>query len=198
MLLKTKGEVALNRIILFVFLFTGLLLSDEFQVNKKQKNMVKFISDTPIENFEGITEKIDGYIFWLDSDMTKSSEIYLEVDLNSLDTGIGLRNRHMRENYLETDRYPITHFKGKMISSTIVDDTTISIEAEGVIFIHGIEQPLNLKADLIKRTDGFRVKTNFIVKLSDFNIEIPSIMFYKIDENMQLELDFYIKGLPEQ
>jgi polyisoprenoid-binding protein YceI len=162
---------------------TGVALSGEYQVDKKKANMVKFISDAPIEDFEGITDKIDGYLFFEDSDFTENSEIYFEVDLNALDTGIGLRNRHMRENYLETDRFPLTHFKGKMNSSNMANDTTISVEAEGVIFIHGVEQPLTVTANLIKKTNGYRIQTNFIVKLSDFEIEIPSIMFYKINEN---------------
>jgi polyisoprenoid-binding protein YceI len=99
----------------------------------------------------------------------------------------------MRENYLETDSYPLTHFKGKIINSNVTNDTTISVEAKGVIFIHGIEQPLILTANLINKTDGYRIQANFIVKLSDFKIEIPSIMFYKINENMDLQLDFYVK-----
>ena len=28
------------------------------------------------------------------------------MDLRTLDTGIGLRNRHLRENYLEVDKAP--------------------------------------------------------------------------------------------
>ena len=40
---------------------------------------------------------------------------------------------------------------------------------------------------------GYRVKTNFEVKLTDFDIEVPKLMFVKIDETMQLELDFHLK-----
>ena len=177
---------------------TGVVFSGEYQVNKDKNNVVKFISDAPIENFEGVTDKIDGYIYWEDSVLTKNSEFYFEVDLNSLDTGIGLRNRHMRDNYLETDQFPLTHYKGKIISSTVLNDTTISADAEGVIFIHGVEQPLSVKTNLFKQTNGYRIQTRFNVKLSDFKIEIPSIMFYKINENMDLRCDFYVKEIKDQ
>ena len=46
--------------------------------------------------------------------------------------------------------------------------------------------------------NGFRIKADFIVKLSDFGIEIPSIMFYKIDENMDMQLDFYMINVSEK
>ena len=151
----------MKRLIILVLLMAGVTVSGEFQVDKNKSNMVKFVSDAPIENFEGITDKIDGYLYWEDSDMTENSDVYFEVDLNSLDTGIGLRNRHMRENYLETDRFPLTHFKGKIIHSNVVNDTTISVEAEGTIFIHGIEQPLTVTATLFKKLNGYRIQTSF-------------------------------------
>ena len=188
----------MKKLIILILLMTGVVFSGEFHVDKDKNNIVKFISDAPIENFEGVTDKIDGYLFFEDSDLTKNSELYFEVDLNSLDTGIGLRNRHMRENYLETDRFPLTHYKGKIISSNVVNDTTVSVKAEGVIFIHGIEQPLVVTANLFNKSDGYRIQTNFIVKLSDFQIEIPSIMFYKINENMALRCNFYIKEIKDQ
>jgi len=178
----------MKQLIFWTFLMTGVVLSGEYQVDKNKTNTVKFVSDAPIENFEGITDKIDGYLFWEDSDVLLNSEIYFEVDLNALDTGIGLRNRHMRENYLETDQFPTTHFKGEIISSTVANDTTISVEAHGVIFIHGVEKSLNVTANLVD---------NFVVKLSDFQIEIPSIMFYKINEDMDLHLDFYVKEMKD-
>jgi polyisoprenoid-binding protein YceI len=187
----------MKRLILFIFLLTGVVFPGEFHVDKDKKNMVKFVSDAPIEDFEGITNQIDGYVYWKDSDFTDNSDIYFEVDLNALDTGIGLRNRHMRENYLETDQYPITHFKGKLISNSVLNDTTVSVEAKGDIFIHGIEQPLTVTANLIKKPEGYRIQANFIVKLSDFQIEVPSIMFYKIDENMDMQLDFYVKEMKD-
>jgi polyisoprenoid-binding protein YceI len=183
---------------LFLILLTaGLVYSGEYHVDKDKNNLVKFISDAPIEDFEGVTDQIDGYVYWENSDYTKNSEIYVEVDLNTLDTGIGLRNRHMRENYLETDQYPVTYFRGKIVSNRVVNDSTVSIDAQGEIFIHGITQPLTVKADLIEKTGGYRIRTNFIVKLSDFQIEIPSIMFYKIDENMDLQLDFFVKEIKD-
>ena len=186
----------IRHFVLFL-LMTGVVLAGEYHVDKDKSNMVKFISDAPIEDFEGVTDQIDGYLYWADSDMTNKSEMYFEVDLNALDTGIGLRNRHMRENYLETDQYPVTHFRGKIIRASVVDDTLTTVQANGNIFIHGIEKPLEVTGQLINKQDGYRIKTSFNVKLSDFEIEIPSIMFYKIDENMDLQLDFYVKEIED-
>ena len=41
--------------------------------------------------------------------------------------------------------------------------------------------------------DKYKVSTKFIVALSEYDIEVPSIMFYKIDENMELTVEFYLE-----
>ncbi len=184
----------ISRIQILILFAFSLLSAAEYQVDKNKKSQVKFISDAPIEDIEGVTHKIDGYLAWENENLTEQSEMYFEVDLNSIDTGIGLRNRHMRENYLHTDKYPYTYYKGKITSSQKLDDSTFAVVAAGAIFIHGVEKPLAVQGT-VKRTGEniYRINTNFQVKLSDFNIEIPSIMFYKINETMELKLDFWVR-----
>ena len=185
-------------IILLLFNF-AILFAGEYHVDHDKENLVKFISNAPIEDFEGITDQIDGYLYWDGDDFTDQSEFFFEVDLNSLDTGIGLRNRHMRENYLHTDKYPTTHYSGKIIKYEKLSDMEYSVWTEGEIFIHGIKKNLNIYGRFTSESDTiYHMQVEFEVKLSDFQIEIPSLMFMKIDERMQLVLDFYIKKFNEE
>ena len=182
---------------LVIILFHSALLAVEYHVLPSEKNLVKFISDAPIEDFEGITHAIDGYIYWEDDDMLKNSEVYFEVDLNSIDTGIGLRNRHMRENYLETDHFPITYFKGKIIKAVQTNENEFEVLVQGKMFIHGVERLKSIKGTMQAVGDTYRIQSAFDVKLSDYKIAIPSIMFYKIDETMKLVVDFWIEKFEE-
>jgi polyisoprenoid-binding protein YceI len=180
--------------VIFYLLFTVVSVSaTEYHVDGNQKNLVKFISDAPVEDFEGVTSKIDGYVVWEGDSMMNKSQLYIVVDLNSLDTGIGLRNRHMRENYLHTDKFPETYFKGKITKVNQISETDYLVTSEGTMFIHGIERPVIVEGRLSGKDKSFQVTANFEVRLSDYNIEIPSIMFYKIDEVMSLHLNFFIR-----
>ncbi len=186
-----------NSILRYVLVFFLLVFTEadakELHVDRSKPNMVKFISNAKIESFEGKTSAIDGYLYWEGDSLTEKSVLYFEVDLNSIDTGIGLRNRHMRENYLHTDQYPFTHYTGKIVKSTPVSDHSWGVKTDGKIFIHGVEQPLSVTGTIILMDDGsYRIVTKFGVRLPDFKIEIPSIMFLKIDENMDLMLDFFL------
>jgi polyisoprenoid-binding protein YceI len=187
----TGGKITYVIMLFLYLIITGF--ATEQNVDKSQKNLVKFTSDAKIENFDGTTDKIDGYMYWDGDDILSKSQIYFEVDLRTIDTGIGLRNRHMREDYLETDKYPMTNFKGKLIKADKTSSGSYNVTAEGNMFIHGVTKPLTINATMTPTGNGFRIKSNFEVKLSDYKIPIPQLMFLKISEIMKLQLDFFTK-----
>lgn len=183
-----------------IILYSAILLSNafmvyatEYNVDKSQKNIVKFISDAPIEDFEGITELIDGYVYWEGDDMLNDNQVYFEVDLNTIDTGIGLRNRHMRENYLETDKFRYATFKGKFTNIKKLSEGEYDVEVLGSMSIHGVTRQQVIKGKIIKSQNRLRIKSQFNISLPDYKIEIPKFMFLKINEVMDMRLDFFMK-----
>jgi polyisoprenoid-binding protein YceI len=171
----------------------------ELQIDKAGKNLVKFTSDAKIESFSGVTDRIDGYVLWegeeIKPDATlASSKVYFEVELNGLDTGIGMRNRHMREIYLETDKFPYAHFTGEIVSVDTAANGAFTISTSGRFFIHGKEQQVTILGLVSPEGDHYRVRSKFEVKLPDYGIKVPTLMFLKISETIELELDFALKG----
>ena len=186
----------MNKLILFLvsllFINIYIIRATEYNVVKSDDNLVKFYSDAPIEDFEGVTSKIDGYLLCDKNDLAKNSEIYFEVQLNTLKTGISLRDRHMRENYLHTDKYPIASFKGKIIEAN-KNGNVWDVKVNGEMNIHGVKKSISIKGELKNTKKGYKISTTFFVALKDYNIEIPSLMFAKINENIKLELKFEVE-----
>jgi polyisoprenoid-binding protein YceI len=180
---------------LFVLMFlTGSVLAQtvEYHVDTRANNVVKFISSAPIEDFEGVTKRIDGYVLHQGTELTDNSDVYFEVDLRTLDTGIGLRNRHMREDYLHTDKFPYARYKGSIVRvQRSGRDNTVAVR--GTMDIHGVTRQMDINATLTLTNNGYRVKSSFQIKLPDHDIPIPRFMFLKISEVMRLELDFHLK-----
>ena len=168
----------------------------EHQVDKSKKNVVKFISDAPVEDFEGITSSIDGYMLGEEGDF-EDTELYFEVDLNTVDTDNGLRNRHMRENYLHTEKYPLTTYKATIFESKKIDDKHYEVKAKGKFQVHGVTKEKTIEADIYVYDDIYHVKTRFVVTLTDHKIEVPSLMLVKIDPDMDLRLDFFLKEVTQ-
>jgi polyisoprenoid-binding protein YceI len=173
------------------------LYAQEYQVDLGQENKVRFISDAPLEDFEGVTSRIDGFLFLAgeglggETDLGKS-EFHFEVDLASLDTGMGLRNRHMRDNYLDTDRYPFATFSGKVTNLEPNGQGGFRAITRGSFAVHGIERDQEIECSAMTAGQGLRVQCAFQVLLSDHEIPIPKLMFMKIDEVMELDLDFFL------
>ena len=170
--------------------------AQEYHVDVGADNVVRFISEATIEDFEGVTDAIDGFIVLGDgglaSGATAGSEFYLEVDLGSLDTGIGLRNRHMRDNYLETDEFPYATFSGSFADVRQGDAGWTRVMGQGDLAIHGVSQPVEIACEVAPSGGGFRARCAFEVLLSDFDIEIPKVMFMKLANEIRLELDFFV------
>jgi polyisoprenoid-binding protein YceI len=170
----------------------------ELQVDKTQKNLVKFTSDARFESFSGTTDKIDGYVYWPGDDLKPEkvpaeSKLYFEVQLNGLDTGIGLRNRHMREEYLETDKFPLARYSGKVGGVDSSGNQVYTVKTSGTLSIHGVDRPVEISGSASPQGDHYRVQSNFEVKLTDYGIKVPSMMFLKLNEIIRIVLDFNIK-----
>ncbi len=176
-----------------ICVFSITLFPQEHYVDKSQNNLAKFISDAPVESFEGVTDQIDGFIYWEENELINKSQLYFEVNLDALDTGIGLRNRHMRENYLNTPVYPFAQFNGKIVSQEKLNDSRSNVVVEGEMFIHGKAHQQTITGIISKENGLYRIQSEFIVKLTDHNIPIPSLMFMRISEDMKVIVDFYVK-----
>jgi len=188
----------MKRFLSAMILLSSIIIAQEYHVNKSKDNLVKFISDAPLENFEGVTNNIDGYMYLKELNDLTDNQIYFEVDLTTLDTGIGLRNRHMRDNYLETNKYRYAFFQGKIDNSEAILKDEYSVEVNGTMFIHGVTNEITING-LIKKIDlGFYIETEFPISLVDYNVDIPQLMFMKIDEVMQLQLKLYLESITQE
>lgn len=174
----------------------------EYHVDPDADNSVRFISQAPIEEVVGVTDRIDGYVLLNgprleEGSASEGTQLYLEVDLASLDTGLGLRNRHMRDNYLEVEEFPYAMFDATIERVEVEVAGVFSVTAQGVLNIHGVERERTILCEVAARQEGYRARCTFTLLLSDFDIEIPKLMFLKLAEEIQLELDFAVRPAPD-
>lgn len=168
-----------------------------FDITPGDPNLIRFESKAPMESFDGKTRQVSGHILCDPSALEDSIEVLIEVDLATLDTGIKLRNQHMRENHLETERYPKAVFRGaKLEERTIAalqPGQPARLNVRGTFELHGeaheIVVPLEvtLSADPGPRT--LRITGGFPVKLSDYKINRPQFLVMRVDETQRVTLE---------
>lgn len=167
--------------------------ADELHVDKKAANRAAFTARYMGTTFDGATSKVDGFVYWKGNgpagDAPLGAEVYFEVDLNTLDTGIGLRNTHMRENYLETGRHPFASFMGGVSRWVPQVEGGALATVEGVLSLHGRGEPMSVAVRVAPQGDGFRAACSFPLDIRDFGIKVPSMLGATLDPNLVIELD---------
>ena len=119
----------------------------------------------------------------------------LAVDLRTLDTGIGLRNEHLRENYLEVDKG--TGFDTATLSE--IDLKGLSPDAPegkgsfaGLLTVHGVTKTVTGAVDVRRVGAGLRVTASFPVNLPDYSIRKPRYLGVGVKDVVQVEVAFSV------
>lgn len=169
-------------------------LATEYRVKAGAPNQVKFVSKAATETFEGKTDKIEGHITFDPASAVDTVTVHLDVDMKSLDTGIGKRNTHMQENHLECDKYPKATFKGASVvgpkGAVLETGKTVTFECEGDFTLHGVTKRLRVNVDVTPRDQKtLAFKTSFKVPLADYNISRPKFLFLKLGEVQEVNVE---------
>ena len=183
-------RLGLYGIILILFVFISEAQSQTLIVKSGEINSIEFLASSTLSNFEGKTSAVEGFIA-LDTTLYKNSRINLSVYLDSIDTGIGLRNKHMKEKYLETDKFPVANYNGTIINVKHLSYSESDIETKGILKIHGNEKEYKISGKLFNYGKLYRVDAGFNVSLKDFNIEQPTFLFISVDDNIILKCVIY-------
>ena len=169
------------------------------------RDVLTFDSKAPLEKIVGTTNKITGHIQANPKDITKGLKASFALDLASLKTGIDKRDEHMRDNFLETAKYPkamLTIDKvTKASDNMLMDGKTLTVDAEGTLSLHGVKNAIQLKDITITYFDESEatkgkmpgdlliINGGFSLNLPDYNIEVPQFIFLKLAETIKVSVD---------
>jgi polyisoprenoid-binding protein YceI len=118
----------------------------------------------------------------------------LSFDLNTLDTGIALRDEHMKTKYLEVGQYPQAELKiSELKLSQPLSPQSTSLSAvpfQGTLKLHGVEKPVIGTVDLKTTAPGIlQTGASFALKLSDYGINIPKYAGITIADDVQITVN---------
>jgi polyisoprenoid-binding protein YceI len=188
----------------FVILVTCAAYGDSraYAIKADGKNVAAFHLPDALEAIDGTTNRVSGTIL-ADPNNAVTSSVEVSIDLASLDTGIALRNHHMRERYIETGKYPTATFKSVSVSppaAPIVANQPAELNVTGDFTMHGITKRITApvrvivipESDITKASRGpgdwIHATTTFKLKLSDFGINVPEGF---VDDTLDAKLDVF-------
>lgn len=167
-----------------------------FAVDSKFVN-ITFESKMHVEDIVGTSRTISGT-----AKLGKVASFDLTVPVESLKTGIDMRDEHLRGGYwLDSAKYPNVRFYG----TGIRDLGDGSYEVSGKFVLKGVEKAMTVKVAVAKipadkatavgmeKVNWVRVRTSFKIRLSDFGIKIPDMAAAKVSDEWTVSLSLFGK-----
>lgn len=171
--------------ILFLAFFGGAKVhSQKFSL---EKSTVIFFSDGLIEDISATNKKSIALI-----DIS-TGEVAFQIPIKDFEFERDLMKQHFNEKYLETEKYPKASFGAKLSGFDKAKTGTQQVIAEGKLTIHGVTKEVKIPGTIeLTGTQGF-IKAKFMVKLADYKIKIPTVVFKNIAEEVEVTVDFTLK-----
>ena len=117
----------------------------------------------------------------------------IDFDLNTLTTGISLRDTHMKEKYLEVGKYPKASVKIEKVDLPKDFLTKDAADASNVPFtgtlrLKDVEHPIAGTCDLKKDHSKISVAAHFDIKLGDYHIDVPKWAGITVAEDVKVNV----------
>ncbi|HNS12212.1 MAG TPA: YceI family protein [Bacteroidia bacterium] len=110
-----------------------------------------------------------------------------------------LMQEHFNENYVESDKFPKSDFKGQITNMKDVNlekDGVYNVNVKGKLTLHGITKEIETTGTLtVKDKTVVSGKSEFVVQLSDFDIEVPGIVKDKLNKEARISVDLNYEPL---
>ena len=108
------------------------------------------------------------------------------VELMKLETGISLRDRHLRNNYLEVQKgadFAVAKFENIKIQK-LSGKTTFS----GTLTLHGQQRDIAGTAELQQDGKSYKVDASFPLKISAFQIPEPTYLGVGVSDDISIRV----------
>lgn len=146
---------------------------------------VSFVSEAPLEIIKASSDDLHGLIRNDDRTFAFTLKTKTFKGFNS-----ALQQEHFYENYIESVKFPYARFKGKIIEPVnLAEPGEHTIRAKGILEIHGVEQERVIRIDLKIDDKRITAHATFDVLLEDHNITIPKMVFQKIAEKIEVDIN---------
>ena len=175
---------------IYFFIISILLSSATFaQLYKSSGGEIRFFSEAPLEDIKAITTEA-GSIF--DSG---TGDIVFSIPMRSFKFEKSLMQTHFNDQYVESDQYPKCIFKGNIRGFDRNKSGKQNVSCSGEITLHGVTQVVDADGTILFHDGTVDIESVFKLKVEDFEIEIPKLLWRNIAEVVEVTVSLEYKEL---
>ena len=177
----------MRNLLLINFLVLTFLANSQKMLTKS--GAISFDGSVPA--FEAVKAKNEAVTCVFNSSNGQLASLVL---LKAFKFKTALMEEHFNENYVESDKYPKSILKGKLVDFNISDLSDVPKEytLKGNIELHGVRKDILIKVFLTRINNSLEIVSNFIINASDFDISIPAFTKSKLTDAIKVKVEFTV------
>jgi polyisoprenoid-binding protein YceI len=147
---------------------------------------VTFLSKAPMETIEGTNKTTTAVID------AASGAIAFSVVIKGFVFEKQLMQQHFNDNYMESNKFPKSEFKGTITNNADVKyatDGAYNVNVSGKLTIHGVTKDVTATGKITVAGGKISATSDFTVTLSDYNISIPAVVKEKIGKTVKISVN---------
>ena len=167
----------------FLLLFLNIIFAANAQKFMTKNGYIGFYSKTSMEEIKADNNQVVGALD------TSTGELVFQALIKSFHFDRALMEEHFNENYMESDKFPKSVFKGKITNLSSVDfakSGTYDVTVEGDLTIHDITNKVSIKGTIEVISGGINANSKFNIIPEDYKINIPGVVREKINKNLEV------------
>ncbi len=153
-----------------------------------QKYMTKngyigFYSHTPMEDIKADNNQAAGVLD------VSTGEMVFQVLIRSFHFERALMEEHFNENYMESEKFPKSTFKGRITNLSSVNfskNGSYDVSVEGDLTIRDVTKKVSMKGTLEVLAGGINASSKFKIIPEDYKINIPGVVRDKIAKDLEV------------
>ena len=154
-----------------------------------EKSVVTFFSDGVVEDISATNQKVTSIFDVVDG------EIAYLMSIKDFQFPNKTMQVHFNEKYLESEKYPKSSFQGKITGFNFAAGGKQQVKATGKLTIHGVTKNVDIPGTIEVNGNRLSVQSKFLIKLIDYDIKVPQIVWQNIAQQVDVTIDFVYRPL---
>ena len=153
-----------------------------------ENSVISFFSDGAIEDIAASNSKAMSIFNAITGDVVFS------IPIKDFEFEKSLMKEHFNEKYMETEKFPKGTFQGKITGYQTTAVGEQPAKAAGKLTLHGVTNEVEITGTMEFVKGKVIMKSKFIVKLVDYKITIPQLLWQNIAEEIEVKTEFTYKA----
>lgn len=157
----------------------------------------KYMSRTAKISFNATTPKSPEKIEAVNNEVAaildgSNGDFVFQAPVKSFKFERELMQQHFNENYMESDKYPKSTFKGKVTNMgdvNLAKDGTYKVNVTGELTVHGVTKTVTVPGTITVKGGNATASAKFVIHLADYKIDVPTMVADKLAKDASIVID---------